>query len=465
MQMSLWVEITQWTIFIVYTVVTLGTMLVVLLENRQPAKTTAWLVVLALLPVAGLVFFFFFGQDLRRRRRLRTNHVFRETQSETEHKMQGTLQDFFARDNHAPLCRGSVSLLDSGQDYLEALLTDISQAKRYILIETFIYEDGIMGRTLRDALVRKAEAGLSVYLLYDDVGSYATKKAFFRSFGKVQTAAFLPVRFARLTRRANYRNHRKICVIDGHTAYAGGMNIADRYLSLGKNRPWRDLQLRTCGASAAELQKIFVRDWQYATRQYISLDKCTFSQEKKQNVCMQVVSGAPVARFPELEMGLTRLIFSACRNVYVQTPYFLPTEPVMKALQSAAMAGVDVRLILPEKPDSRLLRWGNATYLREVLEAGVRVYLMRAPAFLHAKAITVDDETASVGSANFDFRSFENNFETNVIVYDPQTAVAVREIMTHDLALCREISLTEWQSRPLGERLAASVTRIFSPLL
>ena len=463
--MPLWIEIPLWTIFAAYLAVTLSTMLVVLLENRQPAKATAWLVVLALLPVAGLVFFYFFGQDLRRRRKLRTRSPYRESHQGVVSPTQSTLQAFFARDHHAPLCEGSVDLLDSGQAYLDALLADIGRAQRYILIETYIYEDGVMGRALRDALVRKAEAGLRVYLLYDDVGSHATRASFFRSFGSVRTAAFLPVRFARLTRRVNYRNHRKICVIDGHTAYAGGMNIADRYLSLGKFRPWRDFQLRICGSSAAELQKVFVRDWQYATRQRLALDILPPPPEEKRKIPLQVVSGAPVAHFPELEMGMMRLICSACRNVYIQTPYFLPTEPVMKALQSAAMAGVDVRLILPEKPDSRLLRWGNATYLREVLEAGVRVYLMQPPAFLHAKAITVDDEMASVGSANFDFRSFENNFETNVMIYDPSTAAALREIMLRDLALCREVSLAEWQSRPLGERLIASVTRILSPLL
>lgn len=463
--MPFWIEVTFWTVLVAYIVVTLGTMFVVLLENRQPAKATAWLVVLALLPVIGLVFFYFFGQDLRRRRKLRTNSPYHDVHQEAGCKMKGTLQDFFSRDGHAPLCQGSVSLLDSGKAYLDALLADIERARHHVLIETFIYEDGEMGCALRDALKRKAAAGLDVFLLYDDVGSHATRDAFFKSFGLVRTAAFLPVRFARLTRRANYRNHRKICVIDGHTAYVGGMNIADRYLSLGKARPWRDLQMRTCGSAAAELQKIFVRDWLYATGLNLVLDVVPFSFKEMRVVCMQMVSGAPVARFPELEMGLTRLIFSACRNVYIQTPYFLPTEPVMKALQSAAMAGVDVRLMLPEKTDSRLLRWGNATYMREVLEAGVRVYLMRAPAFLHAKAITVDDETASVGSANFDFRSFENNFETNVIIYDAPTAKALRNIMMRDLALCREMSLSEWQSRPLGERLAASVTRIFSPLL
>lgn len=463
--MPLWTEIVLWTVLAAYTVVTLGTMLVVLLENRQPAKATAWLVVLALLPGAGLLLFYFFGQDLRRRRKLRLHSPPRHLPAGSAGRQQGTLQDFFARDGHAPLCRGSVRLLDSGDAYLAALLADVRRARSHIFIETFIYEDGRMGRALRDALSERAEAGVRVCLLYDGVGSYATPKDFFRSFGRVQTAAFLPVRFARLTHRANYRNHRKICVIDGHTAYVGGMNIADRYLSLGKSRPWRDLQLRTAGPAAAELQRIFVRDWQYATGRTPDCPPLPPPAGEGREVSLQIVSGAPVARFPELEMGLTRLIFSARRNVYIQTPYFLPTEPVMKALQSAAMAGVDVRLTLPERPDSHLLRWGNATYLREVLEAGVRVYLMRPPAFLHAKAITVDDETASVGSANFDFRSFENNFETNAIVYDTPTAVALREIMTADLTLCREISLSEWLARPLPERLAASVTRIFSPLL
>lgn len=476
----MWADFFYWIIFLFYVGLVFSTMWVVVLENRQPAKTIAWLVVLTFMPVVGLVVFYFFGQSLHKERlisrhtyNILTDNMLSEMQSVPEHLIPGKYErliNMLLRKNQAVASDGNeVEVLTSGRDYLQSLLRTIGNARHHIHIETYIVEDDAVGRLLRDALIDKVREGVEVRFLYDDVGCWKVRNAFFDSFvaGGIDLHPFLPVRFPSLTNKVNYRNHRKLCVIDGQVGYIGGMNFAMRYVS--RRMPyWRDMQLCIQGPAVGSLQRMFLADWCFVTGKEL-LHRHFFplslgGKERGSKILLQIVSSNPVSIFPEIMYGLTSAIQNAQKYLYIQTPYFLPTEPVLQALQTAAMSGVDVRLMLPQKTDSFWLRWGNDSYLMDMLKAGVRVYFY-TDGFLHSKMLVMDDDWCSVGSANMDFRSFENNFEANAFVYDSLVAKTVKEEFLKDLCHSQEVLLNEWKLRPYKHRMLESITRILSPLL
>ncbi len=472
-------ETLYWIAFAVYALIVFCTTVVIVLENRQPAKTIAWVVVLTLMPIVGLVVFYFFGQNLRKER-LISRRTFRMLTENMLAEVSERRADSIAP-KYEPLVRmlevknravlsdnNRIDIHTSGADFLTALLRDIKKARHHIHIETYIIENDAVGRLLRDALVDKAREGVEVRFLYDDVGCWNVADRFFASFsaGGIEVHPFMPVRFPSLTQKVNYRNHRKVCIIDGQTGYIGGMNFALRYM--GRPQPWRDLHLRLQGAAVGSLQRIFLSGWDFATSQVVA-EARYFPLPSPDTDCggrapVQVVSASPAARFPEIMYGLTWAIHNARHYLYLQTPYFIPSEPVVQALQSAAMAGVDVRLMVPRRPDSFWMRFANDSYFSDMLNAGVRVFTY-APGFLHSKMTVIDDDWCSVGSSNLDFRSFENNFEANAFIYDAPTAKQLRSIFETDLGHCTEVLAEEWKRRPAANRLFESCTRILSPLL
>lgn len=478
----MWHALFIYLLLTLYAVLILSTVTIVLLENRQPAKTIAWVIVLVMLPVVGLVFFYFFGQNIRKERYISRRQYSRLTQrllSDTHHlprecppERYVPLVRLFERTNHAVLVASSgVEAYNSGADWLEALLRDIAAARHTIHIETYIIEDDAVGRLVADALIDKAREGVRVRLLYDDVGCWDVKTPFFRRLENegVEAVAFLPVRFPRLTHKVNYRNHRKICVIDSRVGYIGGMNLAWRYVSR-RARPWRDIHVRLEGGGVADIQRLFLTDWYFVTSDrhvlretplLLSVDGQT--PPPTENL-IQIVPSSPVSEYPEIMYGLTWVMQNARRYLYIQTPYFMPTDAVLQAMETAAMSGVDVRLMVPERPDSFWLRWGNDSYLSSLLRAGIRVFSYKS-GFLHSKCAVVDDEWCTVGSSNMDFRSFENNFEANVFVYGTPAAEGMRRLFLDDMACCDEIVYADWKKRPYYRRLLESTTRILGPLL
>lgn len=476
----IWTLSLFWTAILVYVIVVVSTVTLVLLENRQPAKTIAWTVVLVMLPVVGLVIFYFFGQNVRKERyisrrqynvltrRMLADSV-RFPASDCPPKYEPLVRLFEKTNKAMPTSGNGITVYNTGREWLQALLREIHAAKDHIHIETYIIEDDAVGRLVRDALADSASRGVEVRLLYDDVGCWRVPNRFFESIAAsgVKVGAFLPVRFPSLTHKVNYRNHRKICVFDGRRGFIGGMNIALRYVST-RLSPWRDMQLRIEGAAVAGLQRQFLGDWYFVTNNFVS-DRRYFPAPQRvehatDDCILQIVQSSPVSRYPEIMYGITWAISHARKYLYIQTPYFMPTEPVMQALQTAAMSGVDVKLMIPEKPDSFWLHYGNDSYLTAVLQAGIKVYAY-LPGFLHSKCTIADDDWCSVGSSNMDFRSFENNFETNAFIYGRTAAVAAREGFERDLQDCREIKLSQWRRRPYSHRLMEAYTRILSPLL
>ena len=479
--MTPWQDIFIGILSVGYFLLIATTIIVVVLENRQPAKTVAWVLLLVGVPVVGWILFYFFGQNIRKERYIGKRAYDLLTQkvpssgvtepSEAEQRKYGRLIKFNRKRARAKLTSDNqVELLWNGTAMLTALLKDIEAAKHHIHLQTYIIEEDEVGSAVVKALVGKAQQGIKVRLLYDDVGCWRMRQEFLEPLRRAsgETQAFMPVHFRRLTHRANYRNHRKIAVIDGKVGYMGGMNLAERYLSK-KGGEWRDAHLRVEGGAVTELQRIFVSDWYFTTRelpydaQYFPAHFSTQAPDA-QGVQMQIVLANPVARYPHIMYALTWMIQNAKRYLYLQTPYFMPSEVVMQALRTAALSGVDIRIMIPEKPDSKILRWGNDSYIEDALQAGIRIY-MYENGFLHSKCAVADDDWCTVGSSNMDQRSFDNNFEVNAFIYDDVVAKEVKTQFFVDAEHCRELSIEEWRERPLYKKCLESATRIISPIL
>lgn len=470
----------HWLIFIVYVCVVLGTMLTVLMDNRQPAKTMAWVMVLIFIPVVGIVLYFFFGQNTRKEKFIsrqsmdqltkRSMLEFAEQQNLVLPEEHSVLINLFKTQNWAlPFKNNTTDILTDGTDFFISLLRDIGQATHHIHLETYIICDDPLGRLLADALADKARQGVEVRFIYDDVGCWNVPNSFFEQMRNagIDVHAFMPVKFPAFTSKVNYRNHRKLCVIDGKIGYIGGMNVAMRYVKGSNGRAWRDTHMRIRGGAVYGIQRAFLVDWFFVDRTLVT-NRCYYPMldGSINNDCiMQVVTSSPISPWPEMMQGYVRILLEAKRYVYMETPYFLPTEPVMFAMRTAALAGVDVRLMVPLHSDAKFVEWASRPYIQEAADSGVKVYLYKA-GFNHSKLLVSDDSLSTCGSTNIDFRSFENNFESNVFIYDSGMAQRIKAVFIGDMKNCvmygdymrtRRLSFTH--------RLWESFVRLFSPLM
>ena len=455
-----------------------ATIVVIVMDNRNPYKTLAWVLVLVFLPVVGLVLYYFFGQDTRKERLISkkgfkrlTKYPMMEFQMQESFKVseekQHQLIRFFQRVNLAlPFEGNSMKIFQDGSSMLQALLATINSAKHHIHVEFYIFEDDAVGCLVKDALIEKAREGVEIRVLYDDVGCWKVPHRFYDEMREVgiEVRGFLKVRFPRFTSKVNYRNHRKLVVVDGRIGFVGGMNLAERYLKGVPWGIWKDIMMQVEGKAVYGLQMAFLTDW-YATDHSLITSSSYFPQmEDKGTSLMQVVTSDPVGEWKDIMQGLLIAITSAQKYVYIQSPYLLPTEPILLALKTAAAAGVDVRIMIPEKSDSRMVHWGTMSYLQELMEAGIKIYMYQK-GFLHSKLIVCDDCLSSVGSTNMDFRSFEHNFEINAFMYDKTSALMLKDIFLSDQKDAKLLHLKEWRMRPWSQKVKESVIRLFAPLL
>jgi cardiolipin synthase len=434
--------------------------------------------VLLLLPLMGLFIYFFFGEDNRKHRlisrkmkkklnrnALRSFDISEIQTSPLEFKRLSTLLNELG---DSPVYGGNkLSFYTNGKDKFEDLLAGIRKAKKHIHIQYYIFMDDETGRQLRDLLVEKAKEGVEVRLLYDDVGSWKAKKKFFKDMEKqgVMVTPFLKVVFPLLTSRVNYRNHRKVVVIDGETGFMGGMNIADRYIhGLGGGRVWRDTHFKLEGTAVHGLQASFIIDWYAARKEFLASPKYFPELAYRGDAIMQIATSGPVGEFKEIHQGIFHAISNAQKSIYIQTPYFIPTESLLLALQTAAQSGVEVCLMLPEHSDTTFVHIASMSYIKELLRAKVRVYFFK-PGFLHSKLMVIDDSLVVTGSANMDVRSFEHNFEIDVFVYSHTVATEGKEIFMSDAANSEQLLYENWRKRPLHRRFIESLLRLLTPLL
>lgn len=465
---------------VLYELLVVAAIVHVLMDNRQPDRTIAWALIIFFVPFAGIIFYLFFGVNTRKERLISKRSMDKLTKSSMlsfveqrnlkVDKRHRPLVDLYVnQDLSLPFKDNKTDIFTSGESFFQSLIKDISNAQHHIHIDIYIWEDDTIGNKVADALIAKAKEGVAVRVVYDDVGCWRVPQRFFSRMSRegISVQPFMPVRFPTLTRRVNYRNHRKVIVIDGQVGYIGGMNIADRYVHGIGDQEWRDTMLRIVGGAVYGLQRTFLIDWYFVSRTLIT-DSDYYPPVKLQqpNDCVaQVVTSSPAADFPNIMQGYVRIIMEAKNYVYIQTPYFMPNEPVLFALKTAALGGVDVRIMVPERCDAFFVEWASRSYLREVVEAGVKVYLYRA-GFLHSKTLICDDSIVACGSTNVDFRSFENNFEANIFIYNEVEALRHKNIFLDDQR--HSISLRRIKKRmrpPFLIHFWESVVRLFSPLM
>ena len=464
-------------LFLVWQVIAILAVIHVIMDNRQPAKTMAWALVIWFVPVVGLIFYLFFGINTRKERYVserslnmltkRSMLEFAEQQNLRLPERQKPLIDLFVNQNLAlPFKGNQVEIYTNGYEFFPALLAAIHEAKSHIHLDMYIFVDDALGYLISDALIAKSREGVEVRVIYDNVGCWNVNHSFFERMREegIEVVSFLPVRFPSFTSKVNYRNHRKIIVIDGRMGFIGGMNIALRYVKGTEGHIWRDTMLKVTGGAVAALQRAFLVDWYFVDRTLLS-DRKFYPRAELENDCLaQVVTSGPVTPYPEIMQGFVRIIMGARRYLFLETPYFLPNDSVLFALKTIALAGVDVRVLCPRFSDAKFVEWASRSYLREVAEAGVKVYLYEG-GFLHSKLMVCDDSISTCGSTNLDFRSFENNFEANAFFYDEGVALRMKKVFLDDER--QAVALTDLPERMRANffiRLWESITRLMAPL-
>jgi cardiolipin synthase len=458
---------------IIYFLIVLSIVVKVVLENRNPLKTMSWILLLLLIPAGGVLIYYIFGQDAKQIRII-SNKKYRMLKKRSfnqpailsseakQYPEYQSLANLLNHRNEASLLQGSkIEIFIDGETKFSSFIKDLKGAKHHIHLQYYIFEDDTIGKVVQEILINKAGEGVKVRVLYDDVANWKVKKSFYQEMeaAGIELTAFLKVHFPLLTSKVNYRNHRKVVVIDGSIGYIGGMNIADRYLK----PTWRDTHLRVEGRGVLGMQSAFLIDWHSSGKELISNPHYFPELPVETDNLMQIVTGSPISPWRILLQATIHIIARANRYVYIQTPYFLPEDALVQALQLASLSGIDVRLMIPAKPDTRFVGTAARSYYEEIMMAGIKIYALEN-AFLHAKMIVCDDFLSVIGSANMDFRSFEHNFEINAYIYDAKIAGRMRDIFLEDQCHCKQILLKEWKKRPLLNKLWESALRLFSPL-
>lgn len=473
-----------WQIIVIIAVIT--AIIFLILENRNPNRTLAWMFAIILLPVAGIFLFYFFGKNYRKKRIFTRKEIsdFRQIEKliswQSEHLLddldisnKGILEKtgiikLLLNNNKALLTRhNKVRVLNNGDETFPALFSAIRSAKHHIHLEYYMIEEGEIGNQLKDLLIERAKQGIDIKLIYDDVGSWDLSDDYIEELtdAGVQAHAFIPVRFPRLAQKINFRNHRKIVIIDGKIGFIGGLNIADRYMyGTPEIGFWRDTHIKIEGTAVGSLQVVFLTDWHFVTNQLLTESKYFPCYESDDNTLIQIATSGPDSDWESIMQSYFYAISTAKNYLYISTPYFIPNESILTAIKTVALSGVDVKLILPSKSDSKLTFFGSMSYLQELLEANVKIYMYHK-GFTHSKILVVDDIFSSVGTANMDLRSFDQNFEVNALIYDEKVATQLKNGFIDDLTYCHLLTLEEHCNRPITRRIAEGVARIFSPIL
>lgn len=470
-----------------FTITIIFIAIVIFFENEDPSKTLAWLLILVFLPVLGFILYMLIGRKFRKikqyqKKGLAIFNEFSKIESVSgEYLAEGQryieknlphkrkLIDLIVNAAYSPYTiNNKTEVLNTGEKTFQSFFEAIEKATHHIHLEFYIVKDDEIGTEMQRLLIKKAREGVEVRLIYDGYGSLKLSKNYLDQLKKngVQTASFSPLHFPLVNKRIDYRNHRKILVVDGKVGFIGGINVGDEYR--GKSpvfEDWRDTHLRIEGDGVKILQHIFLQDWCFTTKEIIKEDiYYPLLPEVIGEELIQIVAGGPDSPWEPIMHMYFSMIATAEKSVYLTTPYFIPNESINMAIKNAALSGLDVRIILPGKPDSRFVLWATMFYVRELLEAGVRVYQYQK-GFIHAKTLVVDSLVSSIGSANMDIRSFKLNFEVNAFIYNQRVSRELERDFFNDLKNCKEITLSSYKNRSFVMKFMESLARLFSPLL
>ncbi len=462
-------------------------LLLVFFERRNPTSTWLWLMVLLFLPVVGFILYLFIGQDMRKKKKfkikeeednyfdvivadqektlstkefLKNNLGYRKYDEIIKLNLIGN-KAIYTNDN-------DIELFFSGEDKFRALLNSIKNAESYIHMEYYIFKGDHIGRRVMEALAQKASEGLEVKLLVDGMGGRFLRKSLTRVLTEAggEISFFYPPFIPIVNVRINYRNHRKICIIDGKEAYLGGFNVGNEYLGISKKFGyWRDTHIKIKGAAISSIQWQFFVDWRFASGEEIKGCQSYIGDNINQDgVGVQIVSSGPDSKWPSIKDGYLKMISNAEHRIYIETPYFIPDDSIYEALKIAALSGVDARVMIPNKPDHPFIYWASLSYIGDLLQAGVRFYAYER-GFLHSKVLIMDDDVSSVGTANLDIRSFKLNFEINAFLYDKEINKQLGDRFYNDLSNCTEITIESYSQRSNIVKIKESISRLLSPIL
>jgi cardiolipin synthase len=455
----------------------------IFIERKDPTTTWAWLLIIMILPVLGFIIYIMFGQNLSRQK------IFKEKIKIDENKRKFLIDtyesNYYSHDggekfadlrklnfNHSGAkyrINNKVKVYTNGEEKFEQLLEDIRNAKKYIHVEYYIFKADILGKRIIEELTKRAESGVEVRLLVDSMGSRMLTKKSLEKYLNVggKFALFFPGILPHINTRINYRNHRKIVVIDGQYGYVGGFNVGKEYINKDKEVGfWRDTHVRIQGDAVEDLNERFLLDWCYASGEKIS-DYNKYAEEMSEglgDVGIQIVTSGPDHKEEYIRNAYLKLINNAKRTLYLETPYLVLDSPILEALKISALSGVDVRIIIPGKPDHFFMKWAASSYVGELLEAGIKVYSYEN-GFIHAKTIVVDSTVMSIGTANLDIRSFKLNFEVNAFIFDDRIATDGEKQFMKDMEYSEEITQEVYNSRSLSLKLKESLIRLVSPIL
>lgn len=471
-----------------------------ILENRDPSKTLIWILIFMLFPVVGILIYAVLGRNIRKIKMKKTYKMANNMKKENllfnldEMKELAKGQSIMIKEGKLPYSENidfrvlrvvslllntgifpftinnNVEIYVDGNEKFKNLVKDIRNAKDHIHLEYFIIKDSEIGEQIKKELIEKAKAGVKIRIIYDDVGCWRFwfHRKFFNEM-RTHGIEIIPYLKGKITipigGQINYRNHRKIVIIDGKIGYTGGINIGDEYI--GKNKKfgyWRDTHIRIEGTSVYMLQMIFLTDWYYNTKEVLLEEKLFPKLNIKGNSMMQIVASGPDSDWESMHYAYFYAICQAKKSIYIETPYFIPDESLLKALKCAALSGVELIILFPKIADHKIVNTASYSYFQEILESGGKVYLYNK-GFLHSKVIIIDDFMASTGSANMDLRSFKLNFEVNAFIYDRKIIKEIKKDFMADLDNSEELERMKFESRNTFMKVKESISRLFSPLL
>lgn len=473
-----------WSITIV------GISFVIFIENRSPQSTLAWFLVLALLPVIGVLLYSIFGRSRwRRKKHLHRSEeqrkLFREILEGRRlelsltvplHERSIHLTEVLQKFGGGPAAdRTTTKLLTNGDQTFSEILNAIENAKHHIHIQYYIYKSDEIGTKVRDALIQKAKDGVIVRFLYDGLGSNTLRRRFLQPMKKagIEIVEFDPIFSAWLLETVNYRNHRKIVIVDGEIGFTGGLNVGDEYLGRSKKFPvWRDSHLKIEGKALYKLQAIFLEDWLYASSglntyswdQFMNRHYFPGKEIPDAEGAVQIVASGPSSDDKSIRNTLLAVMGSAKKSIWIATPYFIPDQETLTLLRLSAISGIDVRILYPGKSDSIISDQASQSYFTPLLKAGASIYSYK-DGFMHAKIVLVDDKIATIGTANMDVRSFELNYEIISVLYESETVHDIKRDFEEDFKHSTEIKWNSFQKRSIKKRILESFMRLISPLL
>lgn len=461
---------------------------IIFFQRKEPQSVWTWLLLLYFIPILGFVFYLFLGTDMHKQKMFRIKEI-EDQLNEAIRKQEFSLQNKELERRNPGIAEYSdlvmynleasgavltddndITIFTDGNDKFEALMEDMRNAHKYIHIQYYIIKNDVLFQRIKDILIEKAAEGVEVRILYDAMGCRTMGRRYWKKLNQegVRTSEFFPAALRRLHLRMNYRNHRKIVVIDGKIGYVGGFNIGKEYIGLDERFGyWRDTHLRMTGSAVTALGIRFALDWNYASQENLFMTDKYINQEKpiSQQKCeVQIVASGPDSRYRNIRDNYLRLIGKAKKSIYIQTPYFIPDEAILSALMIAIHSGIEVHVMIPCKPDHPFVYWATYSYIGDLVMAGAKCYTYNQ-GFLHAKGMIVDDKVFCYGTANMDIRSFALNFEVNAVVYDEGKATQMRELFEKDLEVSSQITKNTYAVRPLRIRFKEQVCRLLSPLL